>query len=223
MMGIERLLARDLPLKLKSMVLTLNQHEIRDMEAYARGLGLEYRIDAALNLRLDGAGAPAAFRIAPQEVLDLDLADERRTVEWREFCKEFLGVPAQPEYLYQCGAGLTTCHVDAYGRLSACMMARDPGYDLRAGTFCEGWHEFIPPVLAQTWSRETSCRGCELTVLCGQCPGFAQIESGDQEAQVAYLCQIAHLRAEAFGSNGVQQEESDGKRVGNGDYEATLS
>jgi radical SAM protein with 4Fe4S-binding SPASM domain len=196
--GIGRLLARDLPLELKSMVLTLNQHELWDMKAYAEGLGLKYRFDPVLNLRLDGDRAPAQYRLPPQEVLALDLADEERAKGWREFCETFLGPSAHPEALYQCGAGVGTCHVDAYGRLSACMMAREPSYDLRAGTFREGWHEFLPQVLAQTWTRETPCRGCELMALCEQCPGFAQIESGDQEAQVAHLCQIAHLRAEAF-------------------------
>jgi radical SAM protein with 4Fe4S-binding SPASM domain len=79
------------------------------------------------------------------------------------------------------------------------MMARRPNYDLRSGTFAEGWHDFMPQVLAQTWTRETPCRDCELMTLCGQCPGWAQMETGDQEAPVAYLCEIGHLRAEAFG------------------------
>ena len=105
MAGIELLLARDLPLKLKSMVLTLNRHEVWEMKAYAEGLGLEYRFDPALNLRLDGDGGAAQFRIPPREVLALDLADEKRTVEWKEFCEKFWGAPPQPEYLYQCGAG----------------------------------------------------------------------------------------------------------------------
>jgi radical SAM protein with 4Fe4S-binding SPASM domain len=170
-------------------------------------MGLDFRFDPALNLRLDGDGAPANFRISPQQVLDLDLADEERAAEWRKFFAKFSGVPAQPEYLYQCGAGLAACHVDAYGRLSACMAARQPGYDLRAGSFQQGWREFMPGVLAQTWSRQTPCRDCELISLCEQCPGWAQMETGDQEAPVDYLCQITHLRAEAFGLNGSKQGE----------------
>jgi radical SAM protein with 4Fe4S-binding SPASM domain len=201
MAGIERLLARDLPLKLKSMVLTLNRHELWDMKAYAEGLGLAYRFDPVLNLRLDGDREPEQYRILPEEVLALDLADAKRAAEWREFCEKFWGPPSRPDHLYQCGAGLGTFHVDAYGQLSACMMARAPSYDLRGGTFEEGWQEFMPRVLAQTWTRETPCRSCEQISLCGQCPGWAQMESGDQEAPVDYLCQIAHLRVAAFRQN----------------------
>ncbi len=37
-------------------------------------------------------------------------------------------------------------HVDPYGMLSFCCFVKDPSlrYDLRAGTFREGWEEFIP-------------------------------------------------------------------------------
>jgi radical SAM protein with 4Fe4S-binding SPASM domain len=202
MQGIELLLERELPLRLKSMIFTLNQHEVWDMKAYAQELGLDYRFDAALNARLDGDGQLAALRISPQEVVALDLADEGRAAEWREFCDKFWGPPPHPQYLYQCGAGGTTFHVDAYGQFSACMMARVPSYDLRGGTFHEGWQEFMPRVLEQQWSQETRCNDCELTVLCEQCPGWAQLESGNQEAPVTYVCEIAHLRAEAFGLNG---------------------
>lgn len=199
MRGIELLLERNLPLALKSMVLTVNKHEIWDMKAYAEALGVDYRFDAVLNVRLDGDQNPADYRISPEEVVALDLADAKRVVEWREFCARFWGPPLRPELLYQCGAGVGTFHIDPYGQLSACMMARIPNYDLRQGTFHEGWQELMPRVHAQEWSRETPCKSCELIVLCGQCPGWAQVECGDQEARVEYLCRIAHLRAEAFG------------------------
>jgi radical SAM protein with 4Fe4S-binding SPASM domain len=220
--GIGRLLERKLPLKLKSTLMTLNRHEVWDMKAYAEGLGLGYRFDSMLNLRVDGGQGPAQVRIPPQEVVALDLADGERVREWREFCEKFWGPPPQPEYLYQCSAGLTTFHVDPYGRLSACMMSRAQSYDLRAGTFGEGWRAFLPRVRTQPWTRETRCRRCELFMLCGQCPAWAQMESGDPEAPVDYLCQIAHLRAGVFGPNGAEEEESHDGKAGRKDHEAAL-
>jgi radical SAM protein with 4Fe4S-binding SPASM domain len=199
MQGIELLIERNLPLKLKTMVLTLNKHEVFDMKEYAEKLGLEYRFDPVLNSRIDGNKRPNKFRISPEEILALDLADEKRVKGLREFCERFWAVPQNPEYLYQCGAGLENFHIDAYGQLSACMMARKPSYDLRHGTFEKGWRDFIKEVRAQKWSRNTRCKHCDLISLCGQCPGFAQMESGDQEEPVEYLCQIAHLRANTFG------------------------
>jgi len=197
--GINELIKRQIPLKLKTMVLTVNKDELWDMKHYAEKLGVEFRFDPVLNVRLDGDRAPAAFRIPPQEVVKFDLADEQRLKGWREFCERFWGPPHAPEYLYQCGAGLTTFHIDPYGFLSACMMARLPRYDLRRGSFHEGWHDFLQEVRTQPGSRQTKCKTCDLISLCGQCPGWAQIEHGDQEAPVEYLCEIAHARAAAFG------------------------
>jgi len=199
--GIELLLQHKLPFKLKSMIMTLNIHEVWDMQAYAESLGVDFRFDPVLNVRLDGDGRPAEYRINAEEAVSLDLADERRLIEWRMFNEKFSGPPRRPEYLYQCGAGLSGFHIDSSGLLSVCMMARVPAYDLRKGRFSEGWQDFLPQVLAQRWSQETSCKNCDLISMCGQCPGWAQIETGDQEKPVEYLCRIAHLRARSFAMN----------------------
>ncbi len=196
--GIELLLERKIPLKLKSMIMTLNRHEVWDMKGYAETLGVEFRFDPVLNMRVDGGQKPAEFRISPEEVVALDMADEKRLKAWHEFNEKFWGPPLHPEYIYQCGAGVSTFHVDPYGHLSACVMSRIPSYDLRQGTFHQGWHEFVPQVLAQKWSQDVSCKSCELISMCGQCPGWAFMESGDPEEPVGYLCQIARLRTEAF-------------------------
>ncbi len=198
MNGIDLLLERKLPLKLKTMVMTINKHEIWDMKKFAEDLNVEFRFDPVLNLRIDGDKKPDNFRILPDEVIALDLADEKRMKQWLEFCKKFLGMPFNSDYLYQCGTGHQTFHIDPYGNLSVCMMSRIPSYDLRKGIFKEAWYSFIPNVLSEKWNQNTPCRSCNLISLCDQCPGLAQIEHGEPESPVDYLCQIAHLRAEKF-------------------------
>lgn len=90
-------------------------------------------------------------------------------------------------------------HIDPVGRLSVCIISRSATYDLRQGAFVDGWHDFIPRILLQEWSRKTPCENCELISLCGQCPGWATLENGDPETPVEYLCEIAHLRARELG------------------------
>lgn len=199
--GIELLLQRKIPLKLKTVVMTLNKHEIWDMKKYTENLELDFRFDPVLNMRLDAGRQPADFRISPEEVVALDLADEKRIKEWIEFCDKFCGTPKNSNYLYQCSAGRGTFHIDPCGKLSACMMARYPSFDLQEDSFRRGWQEFLPNVLSQEWSQEPLCKHCELISLCGQCPGWAQIEHTNQEKPVEYLCKIARLREEAFRLN----------------------
>lgn len=206
MQGIELLLERSVPLKLKTMLLTLNQHELWDIKAYAESLGVEFRFDPMVNAGLEGSAAPAEFRLAPEEVVQFDLADAKRLEEWRAFCERFRDVQADPHYLYVCGAGLRSFHVDPYGRLSLCLISRSPDYDLRQGSFREGWRESLSQVRYQPPSEEYGCNQCQLLSLCGQCPGWAQMEHEDQERPVDFLCQVAHLRAEAFGLTGQAQQ-----------------
>ncbi len=196
--GVNLFKERNLPLKLKSMIMKTNKHEIRDMKKYAESLNVDFRFDPLLNFRLDRKRTPEKLRISPEEVVELDLSDEERVKGWREFCEKYLNQPSNSAYLYQCGAGISSFHIDAYGSLSVCLMSRVPGYDLHSGNFKKGWNEFIPAVLSQKWTYESPCKTCGLISLCGQCPGWAYMEHGEQQKPVDYLCKVAHYRAKAF-------------------------
>ena len=80
-------------------------------------------------------------------------------------------------------------------------MSRSRSYDMREGSFHEGWHEFLPQVRYQNAGDDYVCNRCELISLCGQCPGWAQLEHGDQQTKVEFLCRVAHLRAETLGAS----------------------
>jgi radical SAM protein with 4Fe4S-binding SPASM domain len=197
MTGIDLLLERSVPLALKTMAMTLNKEEIFAIKTFAEERGLKFRFDPILNPRLDGSKTPCDFRLSPEEVVELDLQDEQRSREWREFCGRFIA-PVSSEYLFTCGAGISAFHVDPYGHMSACEMVRFQSYNLRRGRFREGWDDVIPRILKQKPKGDNRCAGCELISLCGQCPGWAWLENESMEQPVEYLCQIAHLRAQAF-------------------------
>jgi len=107
-------------------------------------------------------------------------------------------VPVDSGLLYKCGAGVRSFYVDPSGKLGLCVLARSPQYDLRLGTFAKGWREFIPSVRSTPQSCKTECDACNLRNLCGHCPGWAQLESGDPEKPVTYQCRITQLRRAAF-------------------------
>ena len=200
--GIDLLLERKIPLGLKTMVMTLNHNELSQLKEYAEGLGgVKFHFDPILNPRIDGFRTPCSFRLSPEEVVALDLADEKRVKEWQEFCEKFAG-PPQSDNLFVCGAGISTFHIDPYGKMSACEMVRFLNYDLRGGSFEEGWHQSIPEFLTLKPEGDYPCGKCDLISLCGQCPGWGWLENGNLEAPVEYLCKIANLRAKAFNIEG---------------------
>lgn len=197
--GIDLLLERDLPLKLKTVITTLNRHEFMDMKRFVENLGLDFRFDALINERVDGQKNVAKLRIPPREVVELDLTDPRRGPEFVRLYERTSGMRPDPELLFHCSAGINNFHIDPYGRLLACNMVRNPSYDLRRGCFKEGWYNFLPRIREQKVRKKNKCKDCDLLSLCDQCPGWAQLEHRDPEIPVEYLCRVAHLRAKVFG------------------------
>jgi radical SAM protein with 4Fe4S-binding SPASM domain len=195
MQGIELLLDRGLPLEVKSVVLRQNRHEVAEMKEWARGMGLAYRFDTLLTPRIDGSAHNLPSSLSPREALELDLADSDRMAVWREVMQKEAARHVASDRMYACGAGQRSFHVDAYGQLSACGLARKPAYDLTAGTFCEGWRDFLGEVRQARRMGTSPCATCEIGVLCSQCPGWSQLVHGDSESVVDYVCELAHLRS----------------------------
>jgi MoaA/NifB/PqqE/SkfB family radical SAM enzyme len=194
MEGIELLLDRKLPLKLKSMVLTLNQHDIEGLRAYARSIGVDFRFDTAINPRLNGNLEPTQFRLTPEGAAFMEFCDEKRNKSLHEMEEKSWGPPHRPEALYYCGAGQNNFHIDSCGNLSICMMCRQPSWDLRRETFRRGWHDFVSLEMSKLRRTSTPCQKCELHCFCEQCPGWSHLECGDCETPVEFLCRLAHLR-----------------------------
>jgi len=203
MRGIRLVIERGLPRKLKTVAVTINKHELWSMKRFAQEeLGLEFRFDAMINPRIDCSRAPLAVRLTPQEVVELDLDDPKRCAEWRRFAQKFCGAGYFPDHrdqLYHCGGGVSSFAVDPYGNLSICTLSQRDRYDLRAGSFQEGWDNYILWVRQKKTTRMTECVTCGIKPMCGMCPANGELENGDPEEPVDFLCQVAHLRAYALG------------------------
>jgi radical SAM protein with 4Fe4S-binding SPASM domain len=205
--GIHLLLERGIPLNLKTVVMSFNKHELGEMTNWAAELGVPFRFDPLIVPKLDASREPCTLRLTPEEVVALDLADERRSKEWKELRKKFTKSLPEPQYLFFCGAGIGAFHLDFRGELCLCLMVRKPGYHLPSGSFKEGWGNFLVKVRQQKRQNPILCTRCELIPLCGQCPGWAWLENGNPEGKVEYLCQIANLREAAFADTFIKNGE----------------
>jgi radical SAM protein with 4Fe4S-binding SPASM domain len=211
MRGIELLLERGIRVTLKTTVTTLNVHELWQTKAYVEALGLDFRFDAMLMPRLDGSRRPLAVRLTPEEVVELDLQDEERSQEMERVCQQYWGRTAG-DRLYSCGAGKRSFHVDPYGNLSMCLTNHAHTYDLRRGSFGDGWRDFIPFVRSLKAEEAVKCRTCPIMSVCGQCPAWSYLEHGDLETPVEFLCSVGRHRADAFHA-GYQREGDRDERA----------
>lgn len=200
--GVRLLMQQGLPLKLKSTLCALNAHELPEIKRFAeQDLGLPFRFDALLNARCDGSLRPLEVRLAPEEVVALDLADAERMRVLRDLAHRPPGAaPARSgdAPLYTCGGGAHSFAIDPYGRLRACALSTGAGFDLRAGGFQAGWDRHLAHVRALTAEPDSLCTRCRLRSLCGMCPANGELECGDPRRRVDFLCRVAHLRAYAM-------------------------
>ena len=181
MKGVEALLSRGIALRLKSMALASNQHEVAAMAAYARAAGVPFRFDAQLNARVDGGTSEiASQQLSAEEAWQLDQVDPERTAELRGFCER----RAQPRpgarfsKLINCGAAWGTFTIDGRGQLLPCELLRSRGFDLHHASFEEGWQGSLPRWRELRFERNDACPRCNLASLCGSCPGAAELETG---------------------------------------------
>ena len=200
--GIRLLIDRKMPLKLKTMALTVNQSEIWQMKRFAEiDLGVEFRFDALVNPRYDCSQSPLDVRLAPPDVVKLDLLDPKRIDEWQKFAAKFGGRPNSEEearQLWRCGGGLNAFAIDPYGMMQMCAMSQDDAYDLRHGSFEQGWKQALYKLRQKSITRQTKCVTCGIRAMCGMCPANGQLECLDAETPVDFLCRVAHLRAYAL-------------------------
>ena len=195
--GVELMLDRGLPVKLKTIVMRTNQHELVDMASYAKGHGLEFKYDTMINPNFDGSLMPCNVRLSPEESVVVDFALPERMEEYREYFEARKHITSSR--VFSCGAGSRTFHIDPYGNMKMCILLRDPEYNLREMTFQEIWNEQFPLTYSKMRSAGHQCNSCNLFSLCDKCPAWSLMEKGSLEARVEYTCEVGHRRARALG------------------------
>ncbi len=210
MRGFERLREAGAGFIVQLVPMRDNRHQLGAMIALAKTLSPHWRLGASW-LYLSASGDPAlnaeiaAQRLAPGDVVELDGPD--LTCLPRQDNEP---LPSVDEPLFaDCVERRRDFHVDPYGRLSFCCFVKDPAlrYDLRGGSFREGWERFIPSLAGLVRGGEEyrdGCGSCRLRSDCRWCPAYAYLEHGRHSAKVEYLCEVsreARSRRESFAAD----------------------
>jgi radical SAM protein with 4Fe4S-binding SPASM domain len=202
MRGVRLLHERNLPLKLKTVPTTINFHEVFEMKRFAEEeLGVEFKFDPLVNPRTDCSQSPLSVRLSPEQVVSIDFRDPVRKAEFKKMAEEELGGVnrSHGSQKYTCGGGLNGCAIDPKGQMTICVLSHQDGANLRDGGFKQGWDGRLVEIRESKRERQTICSSCQLQSLCSMCPAMGELESGDAETPVEFLCQVAHLRAYTLG------------------------
>ena len=201
--GIDLLKNRGLPLKLKTVATSINKHEVVAMRQFAEELGVEFKCDGQVNPRIDCSQSPLATRLTPEEVVALDMSDPKVAAEYRKLAARDVHNPpnlAQVDTVYICGGGFNSFAVNAYGEVGICVISQQETFSIRGSSVKKVWEESLLQLRARKRTRHTKCIQCRIQSLCAMCPANGELENGDRESPVEFLCQVAHLRAAAVGA-----------------------
>jgi radical SAM protein with 4Fe4S-binding SPASM domain len=202
--GIKLLRERGLPLKLKTVATSINKHEVSAMRQFAEDeLGVEFKFDGQINPRIDCSQSPLAVRLTPEEVVALDMHAPKGLSEYRRLAKRDLENPpnlAKHDTVYSCGGGMNSFAVNAYGEMGICVISQQDTFRVHEAGLARVWEESLLQLRTRKRTRMTKCISCRIQSLCGMCPANGEMENGDKESPVDFLCHVAHLRAAVIGS-----------------------
>jgi molybdenum cofactor biosynthesis enzyme MoaA len=145
--AVRVLLERRIPLVLKTTALTVNRHDILAIKAFAASLGpVGFKLGEEIRPALDGGAGPFRYALSEPELTTLHRQDPVLSAEASR-----RNGRAEPP----CVSGKHRFHVDAYGCLQLCSGNRRGGYDLRKGSFSEGFYRHLPTFECR-WKRESA-------------------------------------------------------------------
>jgi radical SAM protein with 4Fe4S-binding SPASM domain len=201
--GIKLLRERGLPLKLKSVATSINKHEISAMRQFAEDeLGVEFKMDGQINPRIDCSQSPLAVRLTPEEVVALDMHAPKGISEYRRLAKRDLESPpnlGKTDTVYFCGGGVGSFAINAYGEMGICVISQQETFRVQEAGLNRVWEESLLELRTRKRTRVTKCVECRIQSLCGMCPANGEMENGDKESPVEFLCHVAHLRSAVIG------------------------
>lgn len=201
--GIKLLKERGLPLKLKTVATSINKHEVMAMRRFAEDeLGVEFKMDGQINPRIDCSQSPLAVRLTPEELVALDMASPKGKSEYLRLANHDLERPAnlaQIDTTYFCGGGLNSFAINPYGEIGICVISQQETFSVRGVGVKTVWEDSLLQLRNRKRQRVTKCVQCRIQSLCGMCPANGEMENGDKESPVEFLCHAAHLRAAVIG------------------------
>lgn len=189
--AVDRLHVRGVPLRIKTVALRQNVHEIEMMRRCADRLDSPFRFDPLITPCLDGSARPCSTRLDDESIVRLDLDDGMRREAWRERLQPEMRAPRSS--LFTCGAGMTSFHVHPDGLLALCL-SDVPLHDLATGSFQEGWDGVVHERRETPLPDGHTCGGCRDQAFCGVCPALARMETGSDLGVPEDLCRTGKRR-----------------------------
>jgi MoaA/NifB/PqqE/SkfB family radical SAM enzyme len=196
--GLELLLERHIPVRLKSIVVTLNAHELDAMRDFAESRGVHFEFLTDIQPKANGDAEPLAYRVTPKVATDLwesqVLRRNTQGVAREETSSELNSCDRGKETLFQCACGQTSCGISPYGEMNLCVSYQLPQYDLLHGSVADGWEVLKDTVDTAQPQPDFPCPTCPVESSCTRNVNHALLEMDDMNACIPYYLESAQRK-----------------------------
>ncbi len=187
-------------LRLRTVLMKQNRYEYVAIRQIAESLGCSFRSTSTIFPSIDGDTDILRWRLPPEEAVPILLQNPIDVQAWVKIARRPRKSYYPPDALYECAAGASAFHVSAEGRLQACLHVRNPKYtyDLRNGTFMEGWLGPLSGVPQCKKEANSPCKACVYHPYCTYCPAKLNAEPASRISQncEGYRCEMARRISE---------------------------
>jgi len=215
MEALELLEKNSIRFELKFIGMKQNIDDLYKVRDFGRKLGVEMVVSFNIRPMSDGTLEPMRYAIPVEKAFEYDVKDEGRKAFWKKVAGELVSgeIAVRPKfvserfakgYLYACSVARQFVFITSDCQMQGCIRASYRKYDLRRGSFDEGWEYLQQELAFKKASPQFLCKSCDKIRFCEQCcANFAQLY-GDEERVDPHDCAIAGYR-KAFVDDEIKQ------------------
>lgn len=178
----------------------LRQNNICNMKELRSELsskGISTKIEVRILPRFNGDIETIEYRFTPQEILELNIDNEKRSKEHFREIKKYSSKKAK-DIMY-CVHECQPFVINPEMKLQLCFFIREISVDLRDNPFDKACKLLMETVSNQYSNADLcDCTECDKQYLCPYCPGWAKIELGKVNAKIPFLCDLVKLYEEKY-------------------------
>lgn len=205
--GLELLQRNGIKYELKFVAMNQNADDLYKVREFGNRLGVPMVVILDVHPMSDGSMEPVSLRLTPEEAFDFDVKDNGRNKFWKEVARELLTGEIQmrpqrtierfdQDYLYPCSIANQHVFITSDLKMQGCVRASYRKYDLRKGSFDEGWKYLQDEFIEKKASPVYKCNKCENIRFCEHCVANFKLAYDDEEHVDPFFCKVAELRRE---------------------------
>lgn len=191
--GITMLRAANIPVVLKTPLMSITIAGWQKVKNLAITLGCEYQFDLGITAGNDQSLEPTELRVKSREQIE-DIFTKEFSHLYNKEEKATLNDQITGD-IPICGAGVGGLTISPNGDIRPCIGIMEALGTYPADTLEQIWFcsEFFSKWNQQKWLQIPECSVCSVRRFCFKCPGSWQVETGSYTQPSAYTCYLANI------------------------------